>query len=107
MTNMPEAKLAREAELCYATVAMVTDFDCWHPDHDAVTVDMVVRVLLANAERARALVREVVPARPPRGACPAGCDRALDHAIITSPEERDPAVIDRLDAVARRILRAD
>jgi 5'-methylthioadenosine phosphorylase len=105
MTNMPEAKLAREAELCYATVAMVTDFDCWHPDHDHVTVEAVVKVLLANADRARALVKQAVPllaARPP--VCPAGCDRALDHAIITAPEARDPALLRRLDAIAGRAL---
>jgi 5'-methylthioadenosine phosphorylase len=105
MTNMPEAKLAREAELCYATVAMVTDFDCWHPDHDHVTVDQVVKVLLGNAELARALVKAVVPALgAPRGPCPAGCDRALDHAIITAPEMRDPALLAKLDAVAGRLL---
>jgi 5'-methylthioadenosine phosphorylase len=105
MTNMPEAKLAREAELCYATVAMVTDYDCWHPDHDAVTVDALVKVLLANADKARALVREVVPLiGAPRGPCPAGCDRALEHAIITSPEKRDPALMAKLDAVAGRLI---
>ena len=107
MTNMPEAKLAREAELCYATVAMVTDFDCWHPDHDHVTVDQVVKVLFANADKARALVKAVVPALgAPRGPCPAGCDRALDHALITAPEKRDPAMLAKLDAVAGRVLRA-
>src|SRR5215212_9288659 len=101
MTNMPEAKLAREAELCYATVAMVTDFDCWHPDHDAVTVEQVVKVLFANADKARALVRAVVPLLgEPRGPCPAGCDRALDNAIVTAPEMRDPALLAKLDAVA-------
>ena len=105
MTNMPEAKLAREAELCYATVAMVTDFDCWHPDHDAVTVDMVVKTLFANADRARALVRDVVPRiATPRPPCPAGCDRALEYAIITAPERRDPALMNKLDAVAGRML---
>jgi 5'-methylthioadenosine phosphorylase len=105
MTNMPEAKLAREAELCYATVAMVTDYDCWHPDHDHVTVEAVVKVLLGNAEKARALVKAVVPAiGAPRGACPAGCDRALDHAIITAPAQRDPALMAKLDAVAGRVL---
>ncbi|WP_135467678.1 S-methyl-5'-thioadenosine phosphorylase [Crenalkalicoccus roseus] len=105
MTNMPEAKLAREAELCYATVAMVTDFDCWHPDHDHVTVEQVVKVLFGNADKARALVRAVVPALGrPRGPCPAGCDRALDNAIITAPEMRDPALLARLDAVAGRVL---
>ncbi len=105
MTNMPEAKLAREAELCYATVAMVTDYDCWHTDHDAVTVDMVVKVLFSNADRARALVREVVPMiGAPRGPCPAGCDRALEYAIITAPERRDPALMGKLDVVAKRML---
>jgi len=105
MTNMPEAKLAREAELCYATVAMVTDFDCWHPDHDHVTVEQVVKVLFGNADRARALVKAVAPEiGRPRGRCPHGCDRALDHAIITAPEMRDPALVARLDAVAGRVL---
>ena len=105
MTNMPEAKLAREAEICYATIAMVTDFDCWHPDHDHVTVELVVRVLLENAEKARGLVKHAVPKLgAPRGACPAGCDRALDHAIITAPEAREPAILERLDAVAGRVL---
>jgi 5'-methylthioadenosine phosphorylase len=105
MTNMPEAKLAREAEICYATVAMVTDFDCWHPDHAAVTVDMVVKTLFANADHARNLVRAVVPAiGVPRGPCPAGCDRALDYALITAPERRDPALMSKLDAVAGRML---
>jgi 5'-methylthioadenosine phosphorylase len=105
MTNMPEAKLAREAELCYATVAMVTDYDCWHPDHDAVTVEQVVKFLLGNADNARALVHEVVPMiGAPRGPCPAGCDRALDHALITHPDRRDPAVLAKLDAVAGRVL---
>jgi len=108
MTNMPEAKLAREAELCYATVAMVTDFDCWHPDHDHVTVDMVVKVLFANAANARNLVRAVVPGLgQSRGACPAGCDRALEYAIITAPERRDPDLLAKLDAVAARMLRAE
>jgi 5'-methylthioadenosine phosphorylase len=106
MTNMPEAKLAREAELCYATVAMVTDFDCWHPDHDAVTVDQVVKVLFGNADKARALVADVVPGLgAPRGLCPAGCDRALDHALITAPDMRDPVLLAKLDAVAGRVLR--
>ncbi|WP_159999965.1 S-methyl-5'-thioadenosine phosphorylase [Roseomonas sp. 18066] len=107
MTNMPEAKLAREAELCYATVAMVTDFDCWHPGHDHVTVDAVVKVLLANADRAKQLVKAVIPMLgKPRGACPAGCDRALEHAIVTAPEKRDPALMAKLDAVAGRVLKA-
>src|SRR5277367_4284217 len=91
MTNMPEAKLAREAEMCYATVAMVTDYDCWHPEHDHVTVEAVVKVLLDNADHARALVLSVVPEiGRPRGLCPCGCDRALDNAIITATHMRDP-----------------
>ncbi|MDQ1081563.1 S-methyl-5'-thioadenosine phosphorylase [Pseudoroseomonas cervicalis] len=105
MTNMPEAKLAREAELCYATIAMVTDFDCWHPDHDAVTVDAVVKVMHANADRAKALVKTLVPMLgAPRGACPAGCDRALEYAIVTPKELRDPALVAKLDAVAGRVI---
>jgi 5'-methylthioadenosine phosphorylase len=106
MTNMPEAKLAREAEICYATIAMVTDYDCWHPDHGNVTVDKVVQVLMANAARARDLVGAVVPRLgAPRGPCPHGCDRALDHAIVTAPAQRDAALVARLDAVAGRVLR--
>jgi len=105
MTNMPEAKLAREAEICYATVAMVTDFDCWHPDHDAVDVAAVIKVLGDNADNARALVRETAPKLGERRAvCPAGCDRALEYAMITAPEARDPAMIKKLDAVAARVL---
>ncbi|WP_437832890.1 S-methyl-5'-thioadenosine phosphorylase [Sorangium sp. So ce1153] len=106
MTNMPEAKLAREAELCYATVAMVTDFDCWHPDHEAVSVDEVVSALHRNADRARALVRNVVPLLGShQGPCRHGCQTALDSAIITAPEARDPALVERLSAVAGRVLR--
>jgi 5'-methylthioadenosine phosphorylase len=105
MTNMPEAKLAREAEICYATVAMVTDYDCWHPEHDAVTVDMVVECLNANADKARALVRRVVPLLAAhQGPCRQGCQRALQSALITAPERRDPVVLARLDAVAGRML---
>jgi 5'-methylthioadenosine phosphorylase len=105
MTNMPEAKLAREAEICYATVAMVTDYDCWRPGHDVVTVEMIVGVLLANAEQAKALVRQVVPllaaeAEP----CRQRCHHALDAALITAPERRDPEILARLDAVAGRVL---
>ena len=108
MTNMPEAKLAREAEICYATVAMVTDYDCWHPDHDHVTVETVVQVLLGNAEKARSLVRHVVPALSDRtGPCEAGCHRALDAAIITPPDARDPDLVVQLDAVAGRVLRTN
>lgn len=106
MTNMPEAKLAREAELCYATVAMVTDYDCWHPDHDHVTVGDVVAVLHKNADRAKALVRRAVPRLQGRAACPQGCDHALDAALVTSPEARDAAAVERLSAVAGRVLGA-
>jgi 5'-methylthioadenosine phosphorylase len=107
MTNMPEAKLAREAEICYATVAMVTDFDCWHPDHDAVTVQDIVRVLTANADKAKALVARLARDFPrEHEPCPVGSDRALDTAIITAPEARDPELLKKLDAVAGRILRA-
>jgi 5'-methylthioadenosine phosphorylase len=105
MTNMPEAKLAREAEMCFATVAMVTDFDCWHPGHDAVTVDQVISVLMANAGKARALVRRVVPLLAGHtGPCLHGCQTCLDTALITAPEARDPAVLERLDAVVRRVM---
>jgi 5'-methylthioadenosine phosphorylase len=106
MTNMPEAKLAREAELCYATVAMVTDYDCWHPDHDAVTVDMVVKTVQANAGHARALLKAAAPRAllSPAAACPRGCQTALEYALITAPEARDPELIKSLDTVAGRVL---
>ncbi|WP_284947191.1 S-methyl-5'-thioadenosine phosphorylase [Acidisoma cladoniae] len=107
MTNMPEAKLAREAEICYATVAMVTDYDCWREGHDAVTVDEVVKTLFANADNARNLVRAVLPAvGAPRGLCSAGCDRALTYSLITAPSHRDPALVAKLDVVAGRVLSA-
>lgn len=107
MTNMPEAKLAREAEICYATVAMVTDFDCWHPDHDAVTVQDIIRVLTSNADKAKALVVRLAKDFPrEHEPCPVGSDRALDTALITAPEARDPELLKKLDAVAGRILRA-
>ncbi|WP_456618361.1 MULTISPECIES: S-methyl-5'-thioadenosine phosphorylase [unclassified Bradyrhizobium] len=107
MTNMPEAKLAREAEICYATVAMVTDFDCWHPDHDAVTVQDIIRVLTSNADKAKALVARLAKDFPrEHEPCPIGSDRALDTALITAPEARDPELLKKLDAVAGRILRA-
>ncbi|MBR9972997.1 S-methyl-5'-thioadenosine phosphorylase [Magnetospirillum sulfuroxidans] len=106
MTNMPEAKLAREAEMCYATVAMVTDYDCWHPDHDAVTVEQVVKVLLENADRARALVKAIVPHIGHRqDTCAKGCHTALEHAIITHKDKIDPMVAGKLDAVAGRLLK--
>ena len=105
MTNMPEAKLAREAEICYATVAMVTDFDCWHPDHDAVTVQDIIKVLIANAEKAKRLVARLAQDFPrEHEPCPIGSDRALDSALITAPEARDPDLIKKLDAVAGRVL---
>jgi 5'-methylthioadenosine phosphorylase len=86
---------------------MVTDFDCWHPDHDHVTVDQIVKVLFGNADKARALVKAVVPKLgEKRGPCPAGCDRALDHALITAPDKRDPELLAKLDVVARRVLAA-
>lgn len=105
MTNMPEAKLAREAELCYATVAMVTDYDCWHPHHDDVTVEAIVKVLLANAENARSLVKQVAPKlHGDSRASGCSCRTALQHALITAPEARDPDLLKRLDAVAGRLL---
>jgi 5'-methylthioadenosine phosphorylase len=106
MTAMPEAKLAREAELPYALVAMVTDYDCWHEDHEHVTVEQVIRVLTANAENARRLIRRVAPKLgPERAPSPLGIEHVLDTAIITAPEKRDPALFRRLDAVAGRVLR--
>jgi 5'-methylthioadenosine phosphorylase len=105
MTNMPEAKLAREAEICYATVAMVTDYDCWHPDHDNVTVSQVITVLMNNADKARALVRGAVPkVAGDAHAADCACRHALEHAIITPPQARDPQALEKLDAVAGRIL---
>jgi 5'-methylthioadenosine phosphorylase len=106
MTNMPEAKLAREAELCYATVAMVTDYDCWHPNHDDVTVEAIVKVLLANADKARALVKKVAPRlHQDAGAAACACRSVLQHALITAPEARDPEMVRRLGAVAGRVLK--
>jgi 5'-methylthioadenosine phosphorylase len=105
MTNMPEAKLAREAELCYASVAMITDYDSWHPDHGSVDITSIIATLTGNADKARALV-----ARLPgllwtdRAPCPHGCDRALDHAILTAPGARDAAMVEKLSAVAGRVL---
>ena len=106
MTNMPEAKLAREAELCYATVAMVTDYDCWHPNHDDVTVGQIIKVLLANADKARSLVKHVAPkvgGDAQGSAC--SCRTALEYALITAPEARDAAIAAKLDAVAGRVLK--
>lgn len=106
MTNMPEARLAREAELCYATVGMVTDYDCWHPQHDHVTVDQIVQVLLGNADRARNLLRRAVPhIGSDAAARDCGCRKALEHALITAPEARDAALAHKLQAVAGRVLK--
>ena len=105
MTNMPEAKLAREAEMCYATVAMVTDYDCWHPDHDHVTVDAIIKVLLENADKGRTLVKQVAPKLAGRAeTCSHGCHQALESAIITAPDARDPEMVAKLSAVAGRVL---
>jgi 5'-methylthioadenosine phosphorylase len=105
MTNMPEAKLAREAELCYATVAMVTDFDAWHPQHEAVDVAQVVATMKGNSALAKAFVLRLATDFPQEHpTCPAGSDRALENAIMTAPEKRDPALLARLNAVAGRVL---
>lgn len=105
MTNMPEAKLAREAELCYASVAMITDFDSWHPDHGEVDVTDIIKTLTGNAAKARGLVARL-PALlgADRAPCPHGCDRALEFAIMTAPEKRDPELVAKLDAVAGRMF---
>ena len=105
MTNMPEAKLAREAELCYASVAMITDYDSWHPDHGEVDVTAIIATLMGNADKGRALISRL-PALlgAEREPCPHGCDRALEYAILTAPEKRDPEVVARLDAIAGRVL---
>lgn len=105
MTNMPEAKLAREAELCYASIAMVTDYDSWHPDHGEVDVTDIIRTAGENADKARALVKRLPDLlSPDRAPCPYGCDRALEFAILTAPDKRDPEMVKKLDAVAGRIL---
>ncbi|MAM67535.1 MAG: S-methyl-5'-thioadenosine phosphorylase [Rhodospirillaceae bacterium] len=107
MTNMPEAKLAREAEMCYATVAMITDYDCWHEDHDDVTIESVIKIVQENADKARALIKSVVPKLSGReNACDAGCHTALEYAIITTPDVRDSDTVAKLDAVAGRVLDA-
>jgi len=105
MTNMPEAKLAREAEICYATVAMVTDYDCWHDSHEDVVIDDILRVLRENVAKAARLIAAVARDFPKEHEpCPLGSDRALDAAIITPPEARDPELLRKLDAVAGRVL---
>jgi 5'-methylthioadenosine phosphorylase len=109
MTNMPEAKLAREAELCYASVAMVTDYDSWHPDHGEVDVTRIIEILTGNAGKARAMVARLPAALAARDgearpACEHGCDRALEYALLTAPDKRAPEAMARLDAVAGRVL---
>jgi len=105
MTNMPEAKLAREAELCYASIAMITDYDSWHPDHGEVDISDIIATLTRNADKGRDLVRRL-PALlgPQRDACPHQCDRALEFAMLTAPQMRDPELVAKLDAVAGRVL---
>lgn len=105
MTNMPEAKLAREAELCYSTVAMVTDYDCWHQNHDNVTADMILKTLIGNAEKAKTLLSAVIPQLGERTRnCLAGCHTALDNALVTAPEARDPKLVSQLQTIAGRVL---
>jgi len=105
MTNMPEARLAREAEICYASVGMVTDYDCWHDEHDDVEVADILDVLTRNADRARNLIAALAGEFTHRPVpCPEGCDRALDSALITAPDARDADLVARLDAVAGRVL---
>lgn len=105
MTNMPEAALAREAEICYATVAMVTDYDCWHEDHDAVSVEAVIKTLTENASNARALVEKIIPnLGNQRPSCSVGCDHSLEYALMTAPEKRDPKVVEKLKVIAGRVL---
>jgi 5'-methylthioadenosine phosphorylase len=105
MTNMPEAKLAREAEICYMTIAMVTDYDSWHPDHGEVDIQSILATMHANVAHARTLLGRVIPALAgARPECPHGCDRALEFALMTAPDKRDPALLAKLDAVAGRVL---
>lgn len=105
MTNLPEARLAREAEICYATLAMVTDYDCWHPDHGDIDIRKIRAVMQANAENARLSLSNAAQALSgQRPICPAGCERALEYAIITRPEARDPELVARLDAIAGRVI---
>lgn len=106
MTNMPEAKLAREAEMCYASIAMVTDYDCWHPDHDNVSVSQIVRILADNAEKAKALVQDAIPVLDQDESAPScACRFSLEHALITAPAARNQELMQKLDAVAGRVLK--
>lgn len=105
MTNMPEAKLAREAEICYASVAMITDYDSWHPDHGEVDVQDIIKTLFGNADKARSLVKDLAGRLgASRQSCPSGCDHALEYAILTAPEARNPDLVAKLDAIAGRVL---
>ena len=105
MTNMPEAKLAREAEICYASVAMVTDYDCWHEAHDDIDIKVLLKTLHDNVDKAKRLIGRVAQDMPREHTpCPIGSDKALDVAIITAPEARDPELLSKLDAVAGRLL---
>ena len=105
MTNMPEAKLAREAEICYCTVAMVTDFDSWHPDHGEVDVAKVVAVMKTNSGNAKKLIMRLAKGLPrEHPLCPAGSDRALEHAIMTAPSSRDPVLLQKLKTIAGRVI---
>ena len=107
MTNMPEAKLAREAEICYATVAMVTDYDCWHEEHTQVDIAAVLAVMKTNTEHAQTVLTKLIANFPREHVpCPIGSDRALDVALITAPDVRNPALIAKLDAIAGRVLKA-
>ena len=106
MTNMPEAKLAREAEICYASIAMVTDFDCWHPDHDSVEVTDIIETLVANASTGKAMVKKMMEAMEVgRELCPHGCDRALEYAIISNPDLIPVSEKERLGVIAKRVLK--
>jgi 5'-methylthioadenosine phosphorylase len=106
MTNMPEAKLAREAEMCYATVAMVTDYDCWHSDHDNVTVDQIVKVLLENADNAKTLIKAVSNSLvQDKTSCKCSCKSALNNSVITSSKHRSPEVLEKLSTIASRVLK--
>jgi 5'-methylthioadenosine phosphorylase len=104
MTNMPEAKLAREAEICYTSVAMVTDFDCWHPNHDNVTVDAIIKVLTANAANAKKLIKRFIPFfQNDNNSETCTCKKALDNAIITNPEMISKKVMDKLSSILKRL----
>ncbi|MCY3879180.1 MAG: S-methyl-5'-thioadenosine phosphorylase [Rhodobacteraceae bacterium] len=106
MTNMPEAKLAREAEICFATVAMVTDYDSWHPDHGEIDISKVIATLVANSESAKRLVQRIAgEMRNGRGICQHGCDRSLEYAVITAPDQRDPELVEKLSVIAGRVLK--